>query len=157
MSRQKIKNVMSTDVATVRKDTPFKEIVRTLQRRGISAVPVVDSGGRVLGVVSQADLLAKWATQAPTYLRSPLVRLLNRRADRLVAARTAAQLMTTPTITIDAESTVARATRVLARNNIKRLPVVDAAGTLIGIVSRRDLLTAFLREDEDRTTVNWPT
>lgn len=149
MSRQKIKNVMSTDVATVRTDTPFKEIVRTLEQRDISAVPVVDAGGRVLGVVSQADLLAKRGTQEPTYSRSPLARLLHRRADRLVAARTAAQLMTTPAITIDAESTVARAARVLARNNIKRLPVVDAAGTLIGIASRKDLLAAFLRTDED--------
>lgn len=149
MSHQKIKNVMSTHVAAVRTDTPFKEVARILERRDVSAVPVVDDGGRVLGVVSEADLLVKQGTQDPMHSRSPLARLLNRRAARLIAATTAAQLMTAPAITINAETTVARAARLLTRKNIKRLPVVDAEGTLLGIVSRKDLLTVFLRKDED--------
>lgn len=149
MSHQKIRNVMTTDVETVRADTPFKEIVRTLEYRDVSAVPVVDADARVLGIVSQADLLVKQGTQEPAHTRAPLSWLLDRRNDRLIAATTAAQLMTTPAITIDADSTVARAARLLTRKHLKRLPVIDPDGKLIGIVSRKDLLTIFLREDED--------
>lgn len=149
MSHQKVKNVMTTDVETVSADAPFKEIVRTLQRRDVSAVPVVDTDGRVLGVVSQADLLIKQGTQDTFHTRSPLAWLLDRRNERLVAATTAVQLMTAPAITIDASATVARAARTLTNRNIKRLPVVDADDRLVGIVSRKDLLTVFLRKDED--------
>lgn len=149
MSHQKIKNVMSTDVATVHEDTQFKDIVRTLAQRDVSAAPVVDRAGQVLGVVSQADLLIKQGTQELTFSRSLLTWLRGRRNLRRATATTASQLMTTPAITVDADSTVAGAARVLSLRNVKRLPVVDADGKLVGIVSRKDLLTVFLRKDED--------
>ena len=149
MSHRKISNVMSTDVATVRPGTPFKDVVRILEQRDISAAPVVDETGHVLGVVSQADLLVKQGTQEPEWTRSPMTWWRHRRNARRAEATTAAELMTTPAITVTAHSTVAYAARELTRHNIKRLPVIDDDGKLVGIVSRKDLLTVFLRKDED--------
>ena len=149
MSHRKISNVMSTDVATVRPDTPFKDIVRILEQRDVSAVPVVDETGHVVGVVSQADLLVKQGTQEPDWTRSPMTWWRRRRSARRAGATTAGSLMTTPAITVTAGSTVVYAARELTRHNIKRLPVIDDDGKLVGIVSRKDLLTVFLRKDED--------
>jgi|tagenome__1003787_1003787.scaffolds.fasta_scaffold20613819_2 CBS domain-containing protein len=149
MSHRKIGNVMSTDVATVRRDTPFKDIVRTLEQRDVSAAPVVDEKGHVLGVVSQADLLVKQGVQEPDWTRSPMNWWRRRHNARRAEATTAADLMTRPAITITEKSTVVSAARELTRHNIKRLPVIDDDGKLVGIVSRKDLLTVFLRKDED--------
>jgi len=149
MSRQKVKNVMSTDVATVRKGTPFKDVARMLARRDVSALPVVDQDGHVLGVVSEADLLVKQGTQEIDFTRSLLTWWRGRRNLRRATATTAGQLMTNPAVTVDTNSSVAGAARLLTAHNIKRLPVTDANGKLVGIVSRKDLLTVFLRTDED--------
>lgn len=149
MSHQKVKNVMSTDVGTVREGTAFKDVVRALARRGVSAVPVVDGENRVLGVVSEADLLIKQGTQEIDFSRSLLAWWRGRRNLRRATATTAGRLMTRPAITVDADSTVAGAARILTEHNVKRLPVVDADGRLVGIVSRKDLLSVFLRKDED--------
>lgn len=149
MSHRKINSVMSTDVATVRVTTPFKDIVRTLEQRDVSAVPVVDDAGHVIGVVSQADLLIKQGAQEPEWSHSFLSVMRRRRSARRAAATTAGELMTTPAVTIDGRATVVRAARVLNRHQLKRLPVVDSDGKLVGIVSRKDLLAVFLRKDED--------
>jgi CBS domain-containing protein len=149
MSHQKVRNVMSTDVATVREGTPFKDVVRALTQRDVSAVPVVDGDGHVLGVVSEGDLLIKQGTQEIEFSRSLWRWWRDRVNHRRAAATTAGQLMTTPAITIAATSTVAGAARTLAERGVKRLPVVDEDGKLVGIVSRKDVLTVFLRKDED--------
>lgn len=149
MSHRKVRNVMSTDVATVREGTPFKNVARALARRDVSALPVVDQDGRVLGVVSEADLLIKQGTQEIEFSHSLLSWWRNRRHARRAAATTAGQLMSKPAITVNTTATVAGAARLLTGHNIKRLPVVDETGTLVGIVSRKDLLTVFLRKDED--------
>lgn len=149
MSHQKVRNVMSTDVVTVRDGTPFKDVVRALSSRDVSAVPVVDRDGHVLGVVSEADLLVKQGTQEIEFTRSLVSWWRRRRNLRRAVATTAGTLMTTPAITVTDDATVAGAARLMTRHNVKRLPVVDADGTLVGIVSRKDVLTVFLREDED--------
>jgi CBS domain-containing protein len=149
MSHQKVRNVMSTDVATVRADTPFKDVARILSQRDVSALPVVDPDGHVLGVVSEGDLLVKQGTQEIQYSRSLWDWWRDRVNHRRASATTARQLMTTPAITISARSTVAGAARTMTQHGVKRLPVVDDDGKLVGIVSRRDVLTVFLRKDED--------
>lgn len=149
MSHQKVKNVMSPDVATVREGTAFKDVARVLAGRNVSALPVVDRDRHVLGVVSEADLLIKQGTQEIEFTRSLLTWWRGRRNIRRAGATTAMELMTKPAVTVDANSTVARAARLLTEHNIKRLPVVDSDGKLVGIVSRKDLLTVFLRDDED--------
>lgn len=147
MSHQKVKDVMTSDVVTLREETSFKEIARLLERRDISAMPVVDASGRVLGIVSRADLLIKQAVKEPVWTRSPMSWLRRRRNARRARATTAAELMTKPAVTIAPDDSVAAAARVLGQHDIKRLPVVDADGRLVGIVSRKDILTVFTRTD----------
>ncbi len=129
-----VADVMSTPVVAVREDASFKEITKTLAMAGVSATPVVDEHNQVRGVVSHADLLAFAAGEA----------------DRPAGGRgpTARHLMTSPAITTAADTPVAQAARLAARHRVKRLPVVDGAGRLIGIVSRSDLLRIFLTADE---------
>jgi CBS domain-containing protein len=149
MKHRTIKNVMTADVATVHEDTLFKDVVRILDQRDISAVPVVDAQHRVLGIVSNADLLPKQSAQEPSESHSPMA-WFQRHWDRARnEATTAGELMTTPAITISPEATVVDAAKLLDQHAVKRLPVVDTNATLLGIVSRRDLLTVFLRKDED--------
>ena len=149
MSHRKVKSVMSTAVVTVRKSTPFKDVVRELSGRDMSAVPVVDHDGHVLGVVSEADLLIKQGTQEVEFARSLASWWRGRRNMRRALATTAGTLMTTPAVTVADNATVAGAARLMTQHNVKRLPVVDADGKLVGIVSRKDVLTVFLRKDED--------
>jgi CBS domain-containing protein len=115
----------------------------------VSAIPVVGKGGRVVGVVSEADVLRK-EERRPWRWGS---RLSGRaRHDRAKAkARTAGQLMTSPAITIGPDASLSAAARLMNAHHLRRLPVVDAAGDLVGIVSRRDLMKVFLRPDEDIT------
>jgi CBS-domain-containing membrane protein len=139
---------MTRDVACAHEDTSYKELVKLLASRRVSAVPVVDSRGHVLGVVSEADLLPKQEQPA-----RPVARLLSarrRRRDRVKAEATvAAELMTRPAVTVDPLATVTEAARRMHRAGVKRLPVVDVVGRLVGIVSRVDLLSAFLRPEEE--------
>ncbi|HET9138127.1 CBS domain-containing protein [Actinophytocola sp.] len=143
MKHRKIRNVMTTDVATVDESAPFKDIVALLDQRRISAVPVLDPAGRVIGVVSQADLLPTQGAQEPAESRWSR----HRHVPDEARGTTAGELMTTPAITIGPDATVVDAAKLLDRHAIKRLPVVDPSGRLVGIVSRRDLLGVFLRTD----------
>jgi CBS-domain-containing membrane protein len=139
---------MTCDVVTVDEDTPFKEITQLLADCRISAVPVLDSDGRVVGVVSEADLLRKeeYPEGPPGGWRFEGRR---RRATRAKATGdTAVELMTAPAITVAPDASLAEAARLLHRHQIKRLPVLDPAGPLVGIVSRADLLKVFLRSDD---------
>jgi CBS domain-containing protein len=127
----------------------FKEVASLLTERRVSALPVLDGEGRVVGVVSEADLMLK-----EEFPEGPPERGLrqgrHRRETRAKAAgATAAELMTSPAVTVRPDAGVAEAARLLHRHGIKRLPVVDPAGPLLGIVSRADLLKVFLRSDAD--------
>ena len=141
------RDVMTRDVAVVGRDAAFKDIVRTLQDREVSALPVVDGGGRVLGVVSEADLLPKEEFRDSDPDRYTQLRRLSDLAK--AGSVTAGELMTRPALTVTADATLAQAARTMARARVKRLPVVDADGRLEGVVSRTDLLKVFLRDDEE--------
>jgi len=141
MREQTIGDVMTTDVVPVTKDTPFKDVVELLARRHISGAPVTDADGVVIGVVSETDLLPKRARPA---WRPWRLRLRTARVDKGLLA---ADLLTAPAITVRADENVAAAARLVLRHGIKRIPVVDDNGRLVGIVSPRDLLRAFLRPD----------
>jgi CBS-domain-containing membrane protein len=124
-------------------------MVRLMAVHKISALPVVDEDdGRVVGIVSEADLLRKEEYQDEQDEPHWLERHRERVARAKAGARTAAGVMSTPVVTVDPEATVPMAARLLARHGIKRLPVVDDKGTLVGIVSRADLLRPFMRDDE---------
>lgn len=141
-----VSDVMTTTVVSIGPDTPFKEIVRILQRHKVTAVPVVRADGEVVGVVSEGDLLPKeeFRDSEPSRLTQ-----LRRLDDLLKAGSTeASDLMTTPAVTVEAGATLSRAARVMAKAKAKRLPVLDTERRLCGIVSRGDLLKVFLRDDE---------
>jgi len=128
-----VKDLMTTEVVAVRRETTFKEMAAVLRRYRVSALPVIDDAGRVIGVVSEADLLAKEALIEPGVMAEVLHRQDVRKAEGL----TAGDLMTHPAVTASPEDPV------------KRLPVVNSGGQLIGIVSRSDVLAVFDRPDED--------
>lgn len=135
-----VSDVMTHRVVAVRRGAAFKDIVRVMRRWHVSGVPVVDDEQRVIGVISEADLLLKEEFQGTGPERS---------ADMTKAdARTAAELMTAPAVTAAPDETPARAARAMAQYGVHRLPVVDEDGVLQGIVSRSDLLKVFLRDDE---------
>jgi CBS domain-containing protein len=142
-----VKDLMTTPVVTVGPATPFKEIVARLTQHKVSAVPVVDDAGLVLGVISEADLLLKEEHPDPD-ADLPLLWTRRRRAEHDKAAATVARdLMTVAVVSIPPEATVAEAARRLHAARVKRLPVVDQRGRLVGIISRADLLKVFNRPD----------
>ncbi|CAL9325916.1 CBS domain-containing protein [Streptomyces sp. SudanB182_2057] len=141
-----VNDVMTRKVVALREGAAFKDIVRTMQDWRVSALPVLDDDGRVVGVVSEADLLPKEEYRGDLGGQARV----GRSADAVKAdALTAAELMTSPAVTVVSGASLARAARVMAHRRIKRLPVVAPDGTLQGIVSRSDLLKVFLRDDTD--------
>jgi CBS domain-containing protein len=136
-----VSEVMTSRVLAVTPRTSFKQIVRALEDWRVSAAPVVDDERRVLGVVSEADLLPKEGRRAGEPLWTG--------DSAKSGATTAGELMTAPAVTIRADSPVALAARLMALHQVKRLPVVDMDNRLTGVVSRSDLLKVFTRSDDD--------
>ncbi|MFD7962691.1 CBS domain-containing protein [Streptomyces zaomyceticus] len=124
MKHMKIGGLMTDDVVSAVPAASFRDVAKLLVEHDISGVPVVDEEDRVMGVVSESDLLS---------------------SDEL----TARGLMTTPAVTVHAEETVADAARLMVRRGVERLPVVDEEERLVGIVTRRDLLCVYLRPDAE--------
>ncbi len=147
MRRWCVGDVMTTEVVTVTADAGYKEIADLLVARSVSAVPVIDADRRVLGVVSEADLLAKLEYADHGHPLGPVSRR-DRAERRKAAGDSAAELMTTPAATIRSTATVSRAARIMEAAHVKRLPVVDDDGRLIGVVARRDLVRLYARPDE---------
>lgn len=145
MRHRIVSELMTTEVVSVRQDASFTEIAKLLAEHDITAVPVVDDGDRPVGVVSEADLLRREAGRLDTAAGPGLDPWPAEPAR--AEATTAGGLMTSPTVTGRPEWTAAEAARAMERNRVKRLPVVDASGRLIGLVSRGDLLRVFLRGD----------
>lgn len=142
-----VSDVMTHTVAAVGRWATFKEIVRLMQDWKVSALPVIEGEGRVVGVVSEADLLPKEEFRDGDPDRYTQLRRLSDLAK--AGAVTAEELMTSPALTVRPDATLAEAARTLARAKVKRLPVVDSLGMLEGVVSRADLLKVFLRTDEE--------
>jgi CBS domain-containing protein len=142
-----VKDVMSTHVIAVRQDAPYKHMAAMLREQRVSAFPVLDEHNKVIGVVSESDLLTKEALEGavpgmPQSMRS-------QREHARASAVTAAELMTTPPVTIGPDEPVTQAARLMYSRGVKRLPVTSDDGTLIGIVSRADVLSVYSRPDAD--------
>jgi CBS-domain-containing membrane protein len=147
-----VRDVMTRSVRTVGPDTPLKEVARLLLDAGISGVPVVGALDTVLGVVSEADFLVKeQGARAVRHRRlAPLFGESAETRSQLdkVEARTAGEAMTAPAVTIAASASIADAAALMTRRGINRLPVIEG-GCLVGIVTRADLVRAYLRTDEE--------
>ncbi|MFE7389076.1 CBS domain-containing protein [Streptomyces sp. NPDC057582] len=125
MKTRTVGEVMTSEVVCASRQTPLDDVARLLDRHRIRALPVVDHDDKVVGVVSGADL------------------------SHGSVATTAGELMTTPAVTVHPEQRVSDAARLMERQDVDRLPVVDEEDRLIGIATRRDLLRVFLRTDEE--------
>lgn len=138
----RIRDLMTTVVVTVSERTPLKEAAEMMSERGISGLPVLRDG-KVVGVVSEADFVAR-----ATGGRS-LVDLLFPRQKLDRHADTVGEIMATDVVSIGPDASHVDAARLMERNRVKRLPVVDADGRLLGVVSRADILTVFTRSDTE--------
>ncbi|MFI6646994.1 CBS domain-containing protein [Streptomyces sp. NPDC050529] len=139
-----VSDVMSHTTVAIGSRAPYKEIVRLMAEWKVSALPVLAGEGRVVGVVSEADLLPKEALRRddPGCL-GPLDETSK------AGAVLAEDLMSSPAVTVHADATIAEAAQIMARKRVKRLPVVNDPGLLEGVVSRGDLLKVFLRPDAE--------
>jgi len=138
-----VKDVMTTEVVVVRRGATFKEMAAALRRFRVSALPVVDADGKVIGVVSGADMLVK---EVPLGVIDGLV---HHKEVHKAGGLTAGDLMTHPAVTVRPEDSVEHAARLMYNLRIKRLPVVDAGGGLVGVISRTDLLAVYDRPDSE--------
>jgi len=147
----KVQDVMTTDVATTDPDAPLKEAALELVRRRISGMPVVNSDRHVLGVVSEADILAKEGDDRRG--GGGFLQWLIDPGDPWITARfdavTVGEAMSQPAQTIGPGRPLAEAATIMLNEGINRLPVVDKDGKLIGLVSRGDLVRAFARPDDE--------
>jgi CBS domain-containing protein len=139
-------DVMTIEVATIPATAGYKEIAVMLRRHGVSALPVVDAGHRMIGVVSDSDLLEG---QAARRLATGAIRLAWQLRQRsATSSATAADLMTAPAVTVGPGTPVAEAASLMQARRLRRLPVVDQSDRIRGIISRADLLSVFERPDE---------
>jgi CBS domain-containing protein len=136
-----VKDIMTGDVAAVSSDTSYREMIDLLRDRRVSGLPVVDAEGIVVGVVSETDLLTRALEQRPG--RWP------HHSHGSGAELTACELMTQPAMTTSPDEPVADAARLMSARKLRRLPVVDGQGHLVGIVCRSDVLSVFSRPAED--------
>jgi len=133
----RIKDVMTTRVIAARADASCADLAAMLREHRVSGFPVVDGDGVVVGVVSESDLLVRQEAPGP------------RRKRASTAELTAADLMSWPPATIGPDETVRHAARLMYARKLRRLPVVDQRGRLLGLVTRADLLSAFTRPDQE--------
>lgn len=145
----KISELMHRDVVTVAPETSLKDVASLLVEHRISGLPVCLPDGRVIGVVSEADILMK-EQGLPVELSGFLGRILDDAYgdSQRYEARTAQDAMTAPPITVAPNQDVTEAARLMTTKHVNRLPVVDGS-RLVGIVTRADLVRAFQREDVD--------
>ncbi len=141
-----VKDVMTSRVIWVTKDAPYKEMAVRLRENRVGAFPVLDDEGKVIGVVSEDDLLTKEAL-AGGYDGMPgmITGVLSRKEQGKARGITAADLMTHPAVTISPDAAVEDAARLMYKSQVDRLPVVDSDGHLTGIISRADVLSVFYR------------
>ncbi len=145
-----VQDVMSALPVSVSKTASFREIAARLRECRVSAFPVLDADGKVIGVVSEADLLVKEAVpDEPNVIWGLLAGIVHHAARAKAGGVTAADLMTSPAVTIGPDGTVEHAARLMYDRKVKRLPVVDQAGRPVGIISRSDVLAVFDRTDAE--------
>jgi CBS domain-containing protein len=142
-----VRDIMTTQVVAVKRGASFKEMAARLRQDRVSAFPVVDDDGKVIGVVSEADMLAKEVLNGDHL--GTLTAMLHRREQEKADGLTAGDLMTHPAVTVAPGDSVEHAARLMYTLQVKRLPVVDPGGKLVGIISRTDVLAVFDRPDEE--------
>lgn len=146
-----VKEIMTKDVITVKRDASIREIAETLIHNHISGLPVVDDTGKVCGIVSEGDLMCKEVTPDLPDELCILGAVIYysglreyREAFRKIAATSAEQIMTEKVISVREDDEVSKVAKLMFDKHIKRLPVLDHEGRLHGIVARRDIIKMLL-------------
>mgnify|MGYP001824324540 CR=1 FL=1 len=143
----KVGDVMSTEVLTIGPDAPLKEAATMMVKAGVSGLPVIDDGRKVIGIITEADFVTAEANRSWGRQRRRLLASLFGETETH-QARSVADAMTPNPHTIDRTSSVTEAARKMTELGVKRLPVTLPDGTLEGIISRADVMGAFARPDD---------
>jgi CBS domain-containing protein len=148
MNGMTVADVMSHGAVSATAETPYRDLVDLIETRAVNAVPIIDRFDRVVGIVSASDLLHKiefaGAADPPRIFESRRHRSDRRKSTGMVAE----ELMSSPAVTVMKTTPVADAARLMETAGVRRLPVIDLVGRLIGMVTNRDLLKVFLRPDD---------
>lgn len=144
----KVRDIMTTNTISVRGDTLLKEAARIMVRNQVSGLPVIDSDGRLVGIVTEGDFLRQEVSRDRPYRLSLLDALFGDSTLETPIAETVAEVMTDKVVTITPEASIGEAARLMASRNVKRLPVVGDEGVLEGIISRADIVNAFTKPDD---------
>lgn len=139
---------MSSTLVTVGADTPLKAAAEAMLEAGVSGLPVLDGGGKLVGIITEADFVAEEAAKDVPRHNRLLDALFGNGAGKMSDADTVGDIMSTDITTVRSDYPVARAAHEMVDVEVKRLPVVDEQGTLVGIVSRADVVRAFARSDD---------
>ena len=142
----RVLDLMTTEVVTVTPGMSLKEAARTMTDLGVSGLPVLDDQGRIVGIITEADFLAREAGRAEPRRRRLLDALFSE--PQVAEAENVEQAMTLDPVVIYPEASLTEAARVMVNHGVKRLPVVDAEGKLRGVISRADVVAAFTRPDD---------
>ena len=142
----RVLDLMTTEVVTVTPGMSLKEAARTMTDLGVSGLPVLDDQGRIVGIITEADFLAREAGRAEPRRRRLLDALFSE--PQIAEAENVEQAMTLDPVVIYPEASLTEAARVMVNHGVKRLPVVDAEGKLRGVISRADVVAAFTRPDD---------
>jgi CBS domain-containing protein len=143
----KVRDLMTTDPVTTSPDANLKEAARLMVRNQVSGLPVMD-GDKLVGILTEGDYLRREADREQPYRLSLLEALFGEGSSEGPAVEKVSEVMTEKVHTIAPDASISEAARVMSRKNIKRLPVVDADGRMLGIVSRADVVNAFTKPDE---------
>lgn len=144
----KLSQLMSTGVITIGPDAPLKEAARRMIEAGVSGLPVTDEAARLIGIITEADFVATEADRRKKK-RAGLLRFVYRDEEMASQQKLVKDVMTRDVKTLGPDEDHADAARVMEKHGIKRIPVVDDDGVLVGLLSRSDILRAFARPDRD--------
>jgi CBS domain-containing protein len=150
-----VADIMTRNPIVVKAETPLKEAIQILAERRISGLPVVNETGKLIGIISETDLMWQESGVTPPayimfldsviYLQNPAT---YERDLHKALGQTVGEVMTTNPITIPPDKTVKEAARLMHDRNIHRLPVLDSAGQVIGILTRGDIVRAMAASQE---------
>jgi len=141
-TRVPVRNVMTSAVVTIKRDAELHEAARILSENKISGMPVVDDNNRVIGVISEADILILAGMKKEHTFRDILRNILGEPVPARKGGNKVGDVMGFPPITSKADDDIGEVAKILDDRRIKRLPVVDDEGKLIGIISRADIVRA---------------
>ena len=142
----KVSEVMTADAVAVNEDADIAEAIKLLSDKGVSGLPVTDNENHVVGVITEADILSVMGMNKGHTFKDIIVRLLGEPAPGNKSGNTVRQVMSSPAITTTPDRRILEVASILEERRIKRLPVVEAAGKLIGIISRADIVRAVAKK-----------